>query len=88
MQFVGLRNQFTVEYIFFLSYIFKPCRRIGSDYVTDKFDREGARAFELRTDNKQVDPREYVCLITDVLRMQKNIVLARHFHYFSKSEIR
>ncbi|KAF6213897.1 hypothetical protein GE061_011622 [Apolygus lucorum] len=60
---------------------------IGSDYLTDKFERDG-KQFELRTDEHQVDSLEYVCLMADVLRMQKNMVIARHFQNFSKAQIK
>ncbi|BES92553.1 Cation chloride cotransporter [Nesidiocoris tenuis] len=58
---------------------------IGSDYMTDKFDRDG-KAFEF--EGNQMDANEYVSCISDVLRMKKNVVLARNFQTYSKAQIR
>ncbi|CAA9994003.1 unnamed protein product [Nesidiocoris tenuis] len=57
---------------------------IGSDYMTDKFDRDG-KAFEF--EGNQMDANEYVSCISDVLRMKKNVVLARNFQTYSKAQI-
>lgn len=61
--------------------------RPGSEYITDKFEVEGTRLFELRNNDTQVQDVEYVHLISDILRMKKNICIARHFCDYSKTHI-
>ncbi|KAK9505345.1 hypothetical protein O3M35_009426 [Rhynocoris fuscipes] len=62
-------------------------QRAGSEYITDKFETEGSKLFEVRDNDSQVDDIEFVHLIGDILRMQKNICVARHFNEYSKSHI-
>uniref|UniRef100_T1HC55 Amino acid permease/ SLC12A domain-containing protein n=1 Tax=Rhodnius prolixus TaxID=13249 RepID=T1HC55_RHOPR len=62
-------------------------QRPGSEYITDKFEVEGTRLFELRNNDTQVQDVEYVHLISDILRMKKNICIARHFCDYSKTHI-
>lgn len=63
-------------------------QQIGSEYLTDKFEREDSPIFSLRNSENQVDVQEYVFLISDILRMQKNICIARNFQIYSKSQIK
>lgn len=58
-----------------------------SPYQTNEFNEGGHRLFPIRrqSDQKPLSPREYVAVIGDVLRMKKNICLARHFHRMDKN---
>lgn len=40
-----------------------------------------------QTEDKILSPEEYVNIISDVLRMKKNICLCRHFHRMDKQSI-
>lgn len=44
------------------------------------------RNFPIRRDgeDKHIDVTEYVAIISDILRMKKNLVLCRHFHRLDK----
>ncbi|XP_014284012.1 solute carrier family 12 member 9 [Halyomorpha halys] len=60
----------------------------GSEFLTDKFEKEDESLFPLRDSENQVDFQEYVYLISDILRMQKNICIARNFQNYSKLQIK
>ena len=60
-----------------------------SPYQTNEFNSEGMKLFPFRKQNdfKQMGADEYVNIISDVLRMKKNICLCRHFHNLNKQTI-
>lgn len=57
-----------------------------SPYKTDDFNTGDMRNFPVRRDGeeKHIDVTEYVEIISDILRMQKNLVICRHFHRLDK----
>lgn len=63
--------------------------REDSPYHTNDFNYEDTKLFPIRKPNssKNLGPEEYVSIISDVLRMKKNICLCRHFHRLNKAAI-
>ncbi|XP_054268186.1 solute carrier family 12 member 9 [Macrosteles quadrilineatus] len=65
--------------------------RAESPYRTNRFQEEfhGGSLFPLRKDasEKQLSGSEYISLISDVLRMKKNVCLCRHFHNLDKFSV-
>ncbi|KAJ6647864.1 Solute carrier family 12 member 9 [Pseudolycoriella hygida] len=57
-----------------------------SPFLTNDFNEGGHRLFPIRkqNDEKPLTPREYVAIISDVLRMKKNVCLCRYFHRMDK----
>lgn len=62
-------------------------QQVGSEYLTEKFEKD-IPIFPLRSPENQVDIQEYVFLISDILRMGKNICIARNFQSYSKTHIK
>ncbi|XP_037910538.1 solute carrier family 12 member 9 [Hermetia illucens] len=56
----------------------------GSPYNTTKFNERGQRLFSVRRNEKHLSAQEYVAIIYDTLRMNKNVCLCRHFHRYDK----
>ncbi|CAH0731680.1 unnamed protein product, partial [Brenthis ino] len=52
----------------------------SSPYKTQQFEAEGAPAFPLRPRRARLAPAEYVRVVSDVLCVNKNVCLCRHFH--------
>jgi solute carrier family 12 (potassium/chloride transporters), member 9 len=68
--------------------IFCSFRSESSPYQTKQFDTAGKQAFPFREPNtKSLSAIEYVDIISDVLRMKKNICICRHFHRLDKPTI-
>ncbi|CAO1323663.1 unnamed protein product [Diamesa serratosioi] len=63
----------------------------NSPYTTQKFNTSsnGTKLFPYRKKNdyKTMSSDEYVSIISDILRMKKNICLCRHFHTLNKATI-
>lgn len=62
----------------------------NSPYRTTKFSSSNTGVqFPHRTKNdiKSLSPDEYVSIISDILRMRKNVCLCRHFHRLNKTNI-
>jgi len=66
-------------------------QRPDSHYRTNRFQEEfqNGNLFALRQDSadKQLSGSEYIALISDVLRMKKNVCLCRHFHTLDKTAV-
>ena len=63
---------------------------VNSPYHTDKFSSSNTGVlFPYRKKNeiKSLAPEEYVNIVSDILRMRKNVCLCRHFHRLNKSSI-
>ncbi|CAB3369964.1 Hypothetical predicted protein [Cloeon dipterum] len=63
-----------------------------SSYQSEAFRNiasHGAPLFNLRgsEDNRMISPSEYVGIICDTLKLQKNVALCRHFHSLDKSSL-
>ncbi|CAG0898759.1 unnamed protein product [Darwinula stevensoni] len=65
--------------------------REGSSYHTQRFEsREpGKEDFRLRSlvTEKTLDAEQYVAMIRDIIKLQKNLCLCRHFYNFDTSRI-
>lgn len=57
-----------------------------SPYKTDGFNSGEMQNFPIRRDgeDKHIDVTEYVAVISDILRMKKNLCLCRHFYRLDK----
>ncbi|XP_018798422.1 PREDICTED: solute carrier family 12 member 9 [Bactrocera latifrons] len=60
-----------------------------SPYKTEGFNHGEIQNFPIRRDGeeKHIDVAEYVAIMSDVLRMKKNLCLCRHFHRLDKNFI-
>jgi solute carrier family 12 (potassium/chloride transporters), member 9 len=62
-----------------------------SRYQSDAFRNiasNGAPLFNMRgEESRPMSPSEYVGIVCDTLRLQKNVALCRHFHLLDKSSL-
>lgn len=61
----------------------------NSPYNTALFNENGCRQFPIRKNGaaKALSAIEYVSIVSDVLRMKKNLCICRHFHRMDKMSV-